>query len=668
MSFSDDALAMLLQTCPQITDKIVSFQDLSEEVGQENPTKVGVFILLAGSSNIFIPVLARQDTVMPLDSVFFSDKKQFFPLNDRIVQWIVNSTHPLGKPKKIPSGVVGNPSVEALVNPPRTGKFVYAGDRFTEFLAALDEKIKKDLKATLLKDENLKALHKVLDLKKVVRSLDAPTQVGRLTRQELLPGSLQVTRFFDPNSENIPPHLVNQVITKGWAAEPSDQVRLVVEEATNHYYNELSFVDTNKAYRVVKNDGQAIIGFSPDRRQMSELEENYSPQYKKPNVHGEPTRDVRQSFLIFENGNYAMSRAGQKFVIEGAPQAIGDVFDQILANVEKVPLVDLAPGNNGATFALFDVEGRLYDVFSLLYRTGSQSIVELRVLSMLAGLGTCRLVMRPNANIEQVGWLKSDNTIIVPVNAVAVLLNQDITDHICTNAIHAEALRRFQFDEVLEQKMLVGYDGFEYQIDGTPIPRRTDLMRRLIVDEGFAPDVAEHFAKRAEETGRVRLSMSKKADVSFHAGVIPSFGIDPPPQDKSRLDTRKTAYGKVKLDEGGREIPPLSLMDPTWMRTVQIAASTGDKDIVEATIMGNLMTAVPIDLLREYLPDLATTIDKIGRLLFVFRLKMTEMIKDKNPLDVEELLQRMRTVYRALGVSYLDLVYLMATLPEPDGT
>ena len=123
--FSDQALAQFLQISPELANAIVSFQDLSDE-GPEG-TKVGVFVLQIGDAVCYVPVLGRGQTITPPDSLFVADAQQFFPLTKEVIQRFATSVGSAqGQLKRRPTSVDQNPNVQQLIQPPRTGKYVYA--------------------------------------------------------------------------------------------------------------------------------------------------------------------------------------------------------------------------------------------------------------------------------------------------------------------------------------------------------------------------------------------------------------------------------------------------------------------------------------------------------------------------------------------------------------
>ena len=92
MDFPEIAMQKLSQTAPELVNLIVAFRDISEEASAENDVTVGAFILQSGSSTYYIPVIKKDHTTHPIDSVFFCDERKFRPLSKSTVSQIMNAS------------------------------------------------------------------------------------------------------------------------------------------------------------------------------------------------------------------------------------------------------------------------------------------------------------------------------------------------------------------------------------------------------------------------------------------------------------------------------------------------------------------------------------------------------------------------------------------------
>ncbi len=159
MDFYDIALAKFLQSFPELGNYIVTFQDLTTQLSnsEESEVSVGAFIIKAGTAYYYVPVIAKGANLYPIDSMFSVEKEKFLPLTPKTITTIINAqSFSLGEQTKIPQNVPRNPSVYDLVNPPRTGKFVYASaSRLSEFLSIIPDDIKRYVKERIVDNKKL---------------------------------------------------------------------------------------------------------------------------------------------------------------------------------------------------------------------------------------------------------------------------------------------------------------------------------------------------------------------------------------------------------------------------------------------------------------------------------------------------------------------------------
>ena len=104
MEFAEIAIQKLLQLFPELSSYIVSFKDLTNETGkEESGLRVGMFIVQFGQDYFFLPIIAKGDTILPIDSLFSQTEEKFFPLTKAFIDKAITSSQIyLGKPDKIP--------------------------------------------------------------------------------------------------------------------------------------------------------------------------------------------------------------------------------------------------------------------------------------------------------------------------------------------------------------------------------------------------------------------------------------------------------------------------------------------------------------------------------------------------------------------------------------
>lgn len=627
--FSDQALAQFLQISPELANAIVSFQDLSDE-GPEG-TKVGVFVLQIGDAVCYVPVLGRGQTITPPDSLFVADAQQFFPLTKEVIQRFATSVGSAqGQLKRRPTSVDQNPNVQQLIQPPRTGKYVYASSsRFLEFLASTRPETREAFKRAIDSRPFAEKLFSVLDFGDVLSALSTPTPQPSQTETPAAPYIL-----LTEDSRDIPMQYHSQIMRDGFAFMPTVDVppiRVVVEDGgPQNTYSQLSTVDVGKGYPLVFTNGDVRIGFSPKRRAA---------------FHQAP-------FVIFENGDYAM---GNGFVTKGPHFDISNIFSEILMEKVAVPFAWL-PAE--ATFALMaDNKADLLGVFRLLSpMTVSAGSVSGRAMCYFTGQPVT--IATAAARTMALGSVE-DGLLLIPENATAIQLGENISDSLQVSvnaAIRQEQHRSFG---ILDSQITLSHDGVGFQAGGQYFPGMKELASVLVLGKGLDPDTAIHFIKKAQETKRpVKLLLKSAASLgngSFPAGAIPDFGVSPPPQAISKLNAQRHPSQKMPLDEDGRIKTPLDIKKDN----IGAAAELSDQEATEASVMAELLQSEPVDTIQEYLPEIAGAINRLGRLLFILRLNTADFIEDRPAAKISGIITKLKTVYKNLGNLYLQLGYLV---------
>jgi hypothetical protein len=72
MEFSELAIQKLLQLFPELSSLILTFKDITDEVPslEDTDISIGVFILETGGKYFYLPILAKGESIQPLDSIF----------------------------------------------------------------------------------------------------------------------------------------------------------------------------------------------------------------------------------------------------------------------------------------------------------------------------------------------------------------------------------------------------------------------------------------------------------------------------------------------------------------------------------------------------------------------------------------------------------------------
>lgn len=621
MEFSEIALQKLLQLFPELSSYIVSFKDVSEETGkEESGLRVGMFILQLGQEYYYVPVIMKNETVLPMDSLFSATEGKFYPLTRSFMDQAISSSQVyLGKPTKIPATVPTNPSVYELVTPPRTGKFVYASSsRLTEFLANMPNMVKQAMIEKFAADKEVySALHKLFGLENVLAALrpskEGPKAIAKPAVQLITEGK---------GLEN---DVVKDILEKGYALRGENTTNRVAVLAND--FNSLGPLqilggaDAGRDYGVVTTSGEVKEAYIPKRAVAAPKFAALLRPFNSDAISQDPV------FALFSNGDYAIS--GQ-IVSRGEPldskKVVKDLFGFRSPSVPK----DIRGGDR---IAIFSPELNLVGVYSIWNVINSNIGVTLKGSNLLpCGDGYSREVtINAYRNCQVINAQNSEN-IFVPYNCLVVVLKSDVSNELETNVNSALAKLELSTLTALGTAVDIGYDGVEFSFNGKAIGPEVKMVELLVVNEGINPQKAESFIKQAKEQKHVKVYLSKKAD--FEPGEIPQYGDIPPEQQNT--------FGADAQN--------------SFMGNVRSAVETQDPQTVESTIISELIQATNMtDLVREYLPDIQESIDKLGRTLFLARLNMDQLSQSQNANELLGFISNIRNVYRLLGDNFIKL-------------
>lgn len=621
MEFSEIALQKLLQLFPELSSYIVSFKDVTEESGkEESGLRVGMFILQLSQEYYFVPVISKNDTVLPIDSLFSSSEGKFYPLTRSFMDQAISSSQVyLGKPTKIPATVPTNPSVYDLVTPPRTGKFVYASSsRLVEFLANMPNMVKKAMTEKFAEDKEIyESLHKLFGLENILSALK-PSVNGPKAVQKPAVELITSGRGLDNDT-------VKSILEKGYALRGENTTERVAVLANDYGslgpLQLIGGVDAGKDYEVVTTSGEIKSAYIPKRSQAAPKFAALLRPYNSDALSQDPV------FAVFSNGDYAIS---SQIVSRGEAVDSKKVAKDLFAY--KSPIVPKSV-RGGDRIAIFSPELNLVGVYSIWNVTESNLGVTLKGSNLLpCGDGYSKEVtINAYRNCKVINAQNSEN-IFVPYNALVVVLKSNISSELETNVNSALAKLELSTLTALGSAVDIGYDGIEFSFNGKAVGPEVKMVELLVVNEGIAPQKAESFIKQAKEQKYVKVYLSKKAD--FEPGEIPQYGNIPPEQTNDFGADAQGAFAK----------------------NVRSAVETQDPQTVESTIISELIQATNMtDLVREYLPDIQEAIDKLGRTLFLSRLNMDQLSASQNASELLGFISNIRNVYRLLGDNYIKL-------------
>lgn len=611
MDFSDLALAKLLQTAPELGPMILNFSEINEDMGEDGDIKTGVFSLRIGSGYAFIPVSGRGDSLFPIDSVFIEDEGQFRPLTKNSISVLLNQMNMSpGKNTKIPSSVDKNPSVYNMINPPRTGKFAYASSsRLTEFLAILPNHIKQATFEKISSEKSVyDSLDKIFGLKTIFEVLKPTAHV--VTHETDRTPSLSVVTAPDQMKSALTDAMAQDLIVQGYSIVGNPEFsRIAVayqpfnSEGTYHEVSGDS--DGGQDYNIVMKSGSAQAAYLPKAHRMNP-------------VKGE-------TLALFDNGNYA---TGLRFIAMGDNPNRAVVLDTLFAVNPPVLIKDC---NRDDRIVMFTSSGEFLGPFEVRSAVLNNLGTELEVYTCGSGSSKANNQVRKICayrnhalDVSQIG-----DVLYTPSNIIVLKLGQNQSSEIERSAHDASVRRELITSQYLGAELNLRYDGVEFSGNGHVYGNKANTIKALVEEEHIEPAMAENFLKQAELTKSVKIFLSKKASSSgFGAADVPQFG--------SLIDDHSQKVG----------------LNGSFMPSIQEATRLDDGQVIEATIISQLLQVPDLfEYISEFLPELSEAVDKLGRILFLSRVKLDQLSKNMDPDSVFALVSQIKTVYRQLGDS-----------------
>lgn len=613
MEFSDIALAKFLQAAPELGPLIINFSEVTDQIQESGAgTKVGIFILRAGASIASVPVISKGDTLYPIDSVFLENEAKFRPLSPSTIAYLMNSSVSIGKSTKIPDTVKTNPDLTNLINPPRTGKFNYAStSRLTEFLAALPEGVKKFTFEKIAAEQSIyNTLDKLFGLRAIFTALNGHSG-GTGSVNNVATGSPVLARagFSVVTTPREVKDLMSDYAAKSFIEKNyvviggSDTLRSAVAYQPYNQIGTFTSVnpslDGGKEFTVVMKNGQTKAAFMP---KYHELAGNGADRFVS----------------IFEDGNYARG----SLITSGDATESTDVLKNLFNLRPPKLLRDL---EREEEFLMFTNSGEVLGPYTANSVTRTATGTEIK--TYCSGIKKICGYNNFTKDVELIG-----DVLFVPHNVIVYSLGQDITPDVEVSINDAANKKELITTQYLGAELDLRHDGVEFSANGQPVGGFPQAMKLLVEVENIDPDSAENFLKQAEETKFVKLYLSKKASTTdFNPAEVPQYGA---------VATRTDDIG----------------LNGSFIPSIQQAAELGDSQAMESTIIGQLLQVPELfTYISEYLPEIDETVDKLGRILFLTRIKMDQLSESMDSDSVFAMIARIKSVYRQLGDTSLKL-------------
>lgn len=615
MEFADIALAKFLQTAPELGPLIMNFSEVTDELQDSTAgTKVGIFILKAGSGIVTVPVISKGDTIFPLDSVFIEAEAKFKPLSQTTISYILNaSSATAGKAKKIPQSVTVNPSLHNLIVPPRTGKFNYAStSRLTEFLAAMPDHIKKFAFEKISAEQSTyNVLDNLFGLRAIFSALNgAGGGTGAGNNTATGPAHIRQVSLSVITSPREVGELANDSLSKTFLDQGyvvtggHDSFRTAVAYQP---YNDIGTftsvnpgIDGGREFEVSMKNGGSKLAYLPKYHEVLK------------------TENSDRLVSIFEDGTYARG----SLITHGHPTETVVVLKNLFDLAPPKLLKDLERNQD---FMMVTTTGEFIGPFYTSAVTRTATGTEVKAYN-----GPIRRICGYNnftKEVELVG-----DVLFVPHNIIVFTLAEDITNDVETSINYAALKKENIVLQHLGAELDLRHDGVEFSANGFSMGTFPHAMKALVEKENLDPTVAENFLKQAEETKFVKIYLSKKASTSdFKPTEIPTNGMP------------AASIGDVGLNG-------------SFMPAVDAAKDLGDSQALESTIIAQLLQVPELfEYISEYLPEIEETVDKLGRILFLTRAKLDQVSEALDSDTVFSMISQIKTVYRQLGDTSLKL-------------
>lgn len=619
-SFADLAGEKFMVSFPELSNLIVNFQDMSDEIGNISDVKVGVFILRSGMEIFYVPVISKADNIGPIDSFYIASTGKFFPLTQKTLSTIFNAQqYSLGKSTVIPPTVPVNPSIYHMVTPPRTGKYVYASaNRLTEMLYSLPPRVKE---AMLVFVTGNKPLAEPLDALFGMQNLLSPL----ISKTNTVPQGSPIEIVTE--GEGLSEGEVSSILSKGYAVrgkQAGNRIALSDEEINkSNVFFEITVADTGKVFEVVKTDGTTVRTWFPE---FAIKDEANGTIVTAINHRG-------RLIGLTEMGEYIVA---DKLIGAGkelSPKEFLRTFTEVISapmlikNLEGVE-----------TFGLFDSTLKLTGIYTA---DGPVAISNLG-----ASVRVCDEINYDRYKIEAfhnftTHAYKANGVMFVPHGSPIFRIKGRCLDSFCPNINAASRAVAANDKALLGDTMSVAYDGHSYIMNGRVVGQIANAMKELVEKESLPVATAETFIKQAQERGQCTIYMTKKADM---VGNIPSYGTPLADSDE------QATWGKNALGPGSRQ-------------AVFDAAQTNDAQITEAAIISELLQVPDMfEQIAEYTPDIEEAVDKLGRALFLTRVNVNVLADNIAPDQVMTFMSSIKNVFRNLGETLIKLQQLSANV------
>jgi len=207
------------------------------------------------------------------------------------------------------------------------------------------------------------------------------------------------------------------------------------------------------------------------------------------------------------------------------------------------------------------------------------------------------------------------------------------------------------------QEIKITHDGYEVTLAGNRMPAKSAMIS-LVRDYGLREKAARDVIKdtQVKKAQRFRIKYAQPYELQQSGPSAPGFpdpnvgsdtmlGSNVPMQSYMEQEMRVPGMG------GGNAQPPSAAPpEPQMLAQLQQAAATGQKEVLDTSLLSNLLKGSRDDtLIDKYLGDLVKGLDRIGRLLFNYYWHHDEFEDRYGGSDLPELEDSLRNSFEDLG-------------------
>jgi hypothetical protein len=312
--FSSLAYSAFSNKVPRLIDGIVTFKILTSDI--DKGSAQGTFIVQAGNSFIYVPVVLNENNVEPPEVFYSKDLDSFLPLsNDWVDEIQKEDTSRLGGPGEIPKTLGEGLDVTNITVPPVTGKVTYASANIDlpEFLAEVPNRVKKAF-ATYLKNnpKSFKAAVKIHG-NRIVESLQPRAEKVAAAPQPkyfVLDSTDSADRFklaFGGMGTSAFQYAARHgAVVRDF--RKAAELSIPVDAETPTTYHEIA---SSGLYKIIDSKGQvsvvAVFSDPTDIHKLSKPVHSYQGQASESSYYqAGPVKSPSKFLVVFPNGNYTI--------------------------------------------------------------------------------------------------------------------------------------------------------------------------------------------------------------------------------------------------------------------------------------------------------------------------------------------------------------------------